>query len=447
MYYLLPLEPKMKKARTRVIFAFIFLALVQIACGCSIEHTVDIHVYQDFNGNSTQDDNEPDFPGIDVPSATRIVWTDQNGNVEVKSKPNEDCSDYWPSLIIPPGYTMTEDSQNPSSWIFNKLAGSRCPGIFIANEQEGDWTVGLQPTFEMTKTPDPTNFSAPGETITYTYLINNITDNDFSQVSVTDDKTTVTCPAETVAAGESMTCTATYSTNEQDVAQGSITNTAQFIATVTLFGRSSIASPSYSYDLIITSAPVSATVTLETAQDVEVTCECDGTTEVCSDGSETANAEACASPPAFSGPLLTGEVLTLCDTINRPFNLRLVENADIELISTELTNGNLMVSIGGTDISSTCGVNPSNATLLNCTYPAGINSYPSPGLLTYNGNQIDSFDFYGENDCTPPPSTGGDTTNGEPDTQEEPDTCDPTQPGTPCFCEQNPDDESCITSD
>jgi hypothetical protein len=53
---------------------------------------------------------------------------------------------------------MTEDSQNPSSWSFNKFFGSSCPGYFIADKQKGDWTVGLKPTFEMTKTPDPTTF-------------------------------------------------------------------------------------------------------------------------------------------------------------------------------------------------------------------------------------------------------------------------------------------------
>jgi len=180
-------------------------------------------------------------------------------------------------------------------------------------------------------------------------------------------------------------------------------------------------------------------------EEAEFTCECEGTTEVCSDGTSTENAVACQPPtPALSGPLLTGEVLTLCDTVNRPVNLRLVTGADTALISSELTNGNLMVSIGGTDISNTCGVNPGNATLLTCTYPANV-SIPAQGLVTYNGSQIDSFTFNGEEPgCTPPSNgdtTDGDTKNGEPDT------CDPTQTGTLCFCEQNPDDESCITSD
>jgi hypothetical protein len=180
-------------------------------------------------------------------------------------------------------------------------------------------------------------------------------------------------------------------------------------------------------------------------EDVEVTCECNGTAEVCSDGSSTENAVACTQSPTLSGPLLTGEVITLCDEVNRPVNLRLVTGADTVLISSELTNGNLMVSIGGTDISNTCQVNPSNATILTCTYPANV-SIPAQRLVTYNGNQIDCFTFNGEEPGCTPPSTGE-----EPSIEEEPptgpDTCDPNQPGTPCYCEQNPDNESCITED
>ena len=58
----------MKKARTRVILAVTFLALVQIACGCEVNHEVAAHIYQDLNGNRVQDSDEPDFPGIEVSS-------------------------------------------------------------------------------------------------------------------------------------------------------------------------------------------------------------------------------------------------------------------------------------------------------------------------------------------------------------------------------------------
>ena len=430
--YLSPSGAKMNKARTRIILAFIFLALVQIACGCEVDHNVAVHVYQDFNGNSTQDSDEPGFPGIEIGNdLTRgFEKTNNNGDESVGRYENIDCSNYWPPIRVPSGYTITENSRNPANWDFTPIFGTaECPSYFKFGNQDGTWTVGLQPVFTMTKTASPTTFSAAEQTISYTYVISNTTANNFTQVSVTDDKTTVTCPAATVAAGASMTCTATYVTSGEDVSRGSITNTAQFTATVAL--RDYL---NYGYNLNLTSAPVSATVTVE---EVEVTCECEGTTEVCSDGSSTENAVACTQPPVLTGPLLTGEVITLCDTVNRPINLRLVAGDDTALISSELTNGNLRVSIGGTDISNTCGVNPSNTTLLTCTYPAGISSFPSPGLLTYNGSQIDSFDFYGENDCTPPPSSNGAATTEEPPTGTS--ACDTEPDGFACFCETNED--------
>lgn len=100
----------------------------------------------------------------------------------------------------------------------------------------------------------------------------------------------------------------------------------------------------------------------------------------------------------------------------------------------------MITSIGGTDISNICQVNPSNTTLLTRTHPTGINSFPSPGLITYNGNQIDSFNFYGENDCAPPASTGGNTSTEELPT--EPSACDTDPDGFERFCETK-DDPDC----
>ncbi len=148
-------------------------------------------------------------------------------------------------------------------------------------------------------------------------------------------------------------------------------------------------------------------------EEVEITCECEGTTEVCSDGSSTENAEVCTQPPALTGPLLTGEVITLCDTVNRPVNLKLVAGTDNTLVMQELANGNLQILIGGTDISSTCKINPSNTTLLTCTYPAGITSLPAEGQEIYKSTVLQTFQFYGETGCNAP-STGD---NSQPDSE------------------------------
>lgn len=128
--------------------------------------------------------------------------------------------------------------------------------------------------------------------------------------------------------------------------------------------------------------------------------------------------------------MLTGEVITLCDTVNRPVNLRLVAGTDTNLVTQELANGNLHITIAGTDISSTCAINPSNTTLLTCTYPAGILSLPVPGQVIYKSNVIQTFSFDGENGCTPPPSTN-DSGGGN----SQPSVCDPhTDSSCPLDC-------------
>jgi len=345
----------MKRIQVRIILAFIFLALIQIACGCSVNKTTNIFVYEDTNGDGVQNPDESGFPGV------TINWETENSF-----------------------FQRTTNSDGQASFSFTV---------------RGNCSTGNFPNFDIY--PPPLGY----------------------QVSEYTGKTPWNCSPPTA-----------------------------FNYSSTVFDEET-----QQRDLVIGLAPEEDTTV---PQDVEVTCECDGTTEVCSDGTSTANAEACqpqppqpqepaANEPTLSGPLLTGEVLTQCDTVYRPVNLRLVANADTALISSELTDGNLMVSIGGTNISDTCGINPVNATLLTCTYPAGISSFPSPGLLTYNGSQIDSFDFYGESDCQPPPSnnsSGEDTTNDNPIITEEPpaepSACDTDPLSFACFCETN-DDPDC----
>ncbi len=93
----------------------------------------------------------------------------------------------------------------------------------------------LQPvSISLDKTASPTTFSAPGQTITYSYLVTNTGGAPvFAPYTVADDKASVTCP-ETPAAlapGDSVTCTATYVTSQADVDAGSVTNVATAAAT------------------------------------------------------------------------------------------------------------------------------------------------------------------------------------------------------------------------
>jgi hypothetical protein len=80
---------------------------------------------------------------------------------------------------------------------------------------------------ELTKTGTPAAFMGPDEQIAYEYLVQNTgTETLPGPVQVTDDLVDVTCPGGDLAPGESLTCTANYTTTAADVAAGEVTNNA-----------------------------------------------------------------------------------------------------------------------------------------------------------------------------------------------------------------------------
>ena len=82
------------------------------------------------------------------------------------------------------------------------------------------FTVAIAP-------PAPATFTAAGDTITYTFVVTNSgTSSLVGPVTVTDDHTTVTCKAGSLAVGETVTCSAVYTTTSADVTAGSVTNKA-----------------------------------------------------------------------------------------------------------------------------------------------------------------------------------------------------------------------------
>ena len=70
--------------------------------------------------------------------------------------------------------------------------------------------------------------TAVNQVISYSYLVTNVGNVTLAgPFTVDDDKATVTCPADTsLAAGASITCTATYTIGQADLDAGSVTNTA-----------------------------------------------------------------------------------------------------------------------------------------------------------------------------------------------------------------------------
>ena len=94
---------------------------------------------------------------------------------------------------------------------------------------------------------NPYSKAGGGDTIAYSYLLTNsgnvtLIGNGVGNVfTVTDDKTTVICPASptSLAPGATVTCTATYTTTQADVDNGSVTNHAT-AHSITLVGSTPV---------------------------------------------------------------------------------------------------------------------------------------------------------------------------------------------------------------
>ena len=104
----------MKRIHVRILLAFIFLALVQIACGCSVDRTVNVFVYEDTNGDGMQNQGEPEFPGIGVyweaPGLAAAGSTNSNGQISFSHRSQHDCiPDSFPVFLsLPFSYRVSE---------------------------------------------------------------------------------------------------------------------------------------------------------------------------------------------------------------------------------------------------------------------------------------------------------------------------------------------------
>ena len=117
------------------------------------------------------------------------------------------------------------------------------------------------------KTASPTTAGGAGETVAYTFVVTNIGTVALTAVSVSDPLpglSAVTCPATTLAAGASFTCSATYAVTQADADAGSVVNTATasglppFGAAVTATDSATVAiAPAPAISLVKTMNPTS----------------------------------------------------------------------------------------------------------------------------------------------------------------------------------------------
>ena len=102
-----------------------------------------------------------------------------------------------------------------------------------------DIPITQSPALLLTKTAKESSYSAVGDVLHYSYVVKNTGNVRLAgPVTVTDDKTTVTCPALSTIGnqdgfldpGESVTCTATYTVQQSDIDAGNVTNIASALA-------------------------------------------------------------------------------------------------------------------------------------------------------------------------------------------------------------------------
>jgi LysM repeat protein len=133
------------------------------------------------------------------------------------------------SLVCVGSYTLSQADVAAGSLTNNataSIAGTTSPAASAVVRKPENKVLTL------TKSASPTSYSQAAQTITFTYVITNTgaTALGPTQFTITDDHIAapIFCgPATTIlAAGQSVTCTANYTTSQADVTAGSVTSNA-----------------------------------------------------------------------------------------------------------------------------------------------------------------------------------------------------------------------------
>ncbi|MEO3814275.1 hypothetical protein ABGB17_35200 [Sphaerisporangium sp. B11E5] len=137
-------------------------------------------------------------------------------------------------------YVVTQADADAGSIVNTATASGTPPGGPAVTSAPSTATVAIDPApgLSLLKTVTPAEVTAPGDRLTYSYLLTNTGNVTVSTVSVTDISFTgsgsppvVTCPVPALAPQESTTCTGTYVVTQADIDAGTIGNMAAASAT------------------------------------------------------------------------------------------------------------------------------------------------------------------------------------------------------------------------
>lgn len=128
----------------------------------------------------------------------------------------------------------TQADVNSGSIRDTAVAGGSTPqGAPVAsNESSATVTAASEPAISLVKSADPATVTAVGDVLTYTFIVTNEGNVTLTGVTVADvpsppaGPVVVTCPQTTLDAGQSTSCTGSYSATQDDLDAGHIVDTA-----------------------------------------------------------------------------------------------------------------------------------------------------------------------------------------------------------------------------
>ncbi len=175
--------------------------------------------------------------GVKFPASADIVWTatpvnptatlDDDQNPALPKTVSADATfTYQDSYTCPTDVAIY--ANGPTTYTRNnKAVLTFTTGSISSTASTSVKCDASMPALTLVKTATPTTYSLVGDVIQYSYLVKNTGNVALAgPVTVSDDKTAVTCPAGGLAIDATMTCSASYSITMADIEYGLVKNTA-----------------------------------------------------------------------------------------------------------------------------------------------------------------------------------------------------------------------------
>lgn len=266
------------------------------------------------------------------------------------------------------------------------------------------------------KIANPPAITQAGEVITYTYEVKYspappLSNKNYSvplsgmTISVSDSPLDgpVSCPKTVLDNNESMTCSATYTVTEADIAAGGVTNNASVTGTFTSTDTREVCG------VLTKQVQTDHSATAKASLTVKATVKSNVVPPVVVPSTPV------PPPLELPTPILTGDV-PYCDLASHAMNLRLIDG----FVPADFKH---QVTFSGTAMD--CKVSSANSTILSCLYPAS-GRFPTLIQVIIDGSTVNEFEFNGAT-CIVPEIPQDNTNDGPPPTPD----CiaDPFNPG------------------